>query len=902
MRPLSDQQAAVRNVLEADLDDDDDDDEVTITPNRRKKGTSKENADPNTLADDGKGDERASKNRPIRKKSVSPSVLTSGQQQTTPRSSSRRKQALVAREGGTDGDEGQTSAPSTPKSGRSRATTKSASSKFIEAVDSNSSPSTSSVSRSGRSTPSRSQNSSPAIGRVTKPAKPTVKSVAKVVVTPGTKQRAEQHGKSNRKGLGSPEVEGGADVSAKRSRKETPKAKGKTKSVAEQDSTSSSRKPEAEKVSASPKLVKKMTPQVEGSPRSKGGRVRKQPTQIEESSAKTSVKKQTPGAAVESPKVVPKKRQSIASKLQIDMVSTAFQPDTPKRKRRSPAKLLYDLDSSPEFMPVGKKNSGRTASKAEDSKTLPKKANTAPPKPKLKVSTLKNYESDPEDKDITSEEDSDVYQSGQEEESDSSDGPTQSDEDLDDLESSGKKKKVMVRKSKAKKSKGAAKDKPARKAAVSKAKRVMTPRVPSRQVPLPDVVSPLQEAQLRLHVGAVPDSLPCREDEFAEIFTFTEGKIQEGIGGCMYISGLPGTGKTATVKEVIRTLEEDKSAGGLPDFRFIEVNGMRLTEPNQAYVQIWQGLTGGEKCTAEHARNLLEKRFTSADKKSGKKTVTTVLVVDELDMLWNKKQSVLYNIFEWPTYKWAKLVVLAIANTMDLPERVMINRVSSRIGLTRLNFSPYTHEQLTEIVAARLHGLSVFDRDAVNLVARKVSSLSGDARRALDICRRATEIAQRHQERKKAEASHEAAANKVKKSGAKKSASYHHEDEAESESVVGMIHVTQAHKEMFCSPKMMAIRCCSPFEKMFLQTLVAIFAKTGIEETSLGRAHELLSELALVEGYGALSTTRAHSVAGRLIGMRLVLGEPGKSGRLDMKVRLNVSTDDVNFALKKDYA
>ena len=61
-----------------------------------------------------------------------------------------------------------------------------------------------------------------------------------------------------------------------------------------------------------------------------------------------------------------------------------------------------------------------------------------------------------------------------------------------------------------------------------------------------------------------------------------------------------------------------------------------------------------------------------------------MLVVDELDMLWNKKQSVLYNIFEWPTYKWAKLVVLAIANTMDLPERVMINRVSSRYWPPRL--------------------------------------------------------------------------------------------------------------------------------------------------------------------------------------------------------------------------
>ena len=45
----------------------------------------------------------------------------------------------------------------------------------------------------------------------------------------------------------------------------------------------------------------------------------------------------------------------------------------------------------------------------------------------------------------------------------------------------------------------------------------------------------------------------------------------------------------------------------------------------------------------------------------------TVLLVDELDMLWNRKQSVLYNLFDWPTYKTARLVVLAIANTMDLP-------------------------------------------------------------------------------------------------------------------------------------------------------------------------------------------------------------------------------------------
>ena len=94
--------------------------------------------------------------------------------------------------------------------------------------------------------------------------------------------------------------------------------------------------------------------------------------------------------------------------------------------------------------------------------------------------------------------------------------------------------------------------------------------------------------------------------------------------------------------------------------------------------------------------------------------------------------------------------------------------------LTRQVFQPYTHTQLQTIVASRLEGLTIFHSDAIQLVARKVASLSGDARRALDICRRATEMAE--------------IAGKDK---------------------IGMEHVTRAHQEMFSSPKIMAIRCCS---------------------------------------------------------------------------------------------
>lgn len=117
-------------------------------------------------------------------------------------------------------------------------------------------------------------------------------------------------------------------------------------------------------------------------------------------------------------------------------------------------------------------------------------------------------------------------------------------------------------------------------------------------------------------------------------------------------------------------------------------------------------------------------------------------------MLCTKKQDVLYNLFEWPYKKNSKWIVVAIANAMNLPEQVA-SKISSRLGLSRMNFQPYTHAQLEEIVRLRLEELSIFDSDAITYAARKVAAVSGDARRALEICRRATELAERDNNQKK---------------------------------------------------------------------------------------------------------------------------------------------------------
>ncbi|VEL34382.1 unnamed protein product [Protopolystoma xenopodis] len=81
-----------------------------------------------------------------------------------------------------------------------------------------------------------------------------------------------------------------------------------------------------------------------------------------------------------------------------------------------------------------------------------------------------------------------------------------------------------------------------------------------------------------------------------------------------------------------------------------------------------------------------------------------LLIIDELDLLCSRRQDVLYSLFDWPTRPRGRrsLVCLAIANTMDLPERMLHHRVASRLGLTRLPFVPYSHEQLASIVRVRL--------------------------------------------------------------------------------------------------------------------------------------------------------------------------------------------------------
>jgi origin recognition complex subunit 1 len=255
----------------------------------------------------------------------------------------------------------------------------------------------------------------------------------------------------------------------------------------------------------------------------------------------------------------------------------------------------------------------------------------------------------------------------------------------------------------------------------------------AKRPPPPAPADEFVHASQRLRLSSVPSRLPCRDDERKRISEYVENAIRSnGLGAAMYVSGMPGTGKTATVHEVIKALRDDPT---LPRFRFVEINGMRLPDPFHVYSKLWEEISPiSERIAPKRAAERLERHFSSASTPHD----CVVLLADELDHMVTAKQDVLYNLFEWPSRRNARLIVIGVANTMDLPERLG-PKMQSRLGYARIVFAPYTREQVETIVRERLGELEVFEPGAVQMAARKVAASSGDVRRALQICSRAAD-------------------------------------------------------------------------------------------------------------------------------------------------------------------
>ena len=468
------------------------------------------------------------------------------------------------------------------------------------------------------------------------------------------------------------------------------------------------------------------------------------------------------------------------------------------------------------------------------------------------------------------------------------------------------------------------------------------------------MASPYSQARTTLHVSAVPDSLPCRSHEFSTVYSYLHSAITDGSGACIYISGTPGTGKTATVREVVASLTQAVYADELDDFNFVEINGMKVTEPHQSYSLLWEALKG-DRVSPAHALSLLEHEFSHPSPRR----IPCVVLMDELDQLVTRNQSVMYNFFNWPALRHSRLIVLAVANTMDLPERTLSNKISSRLGLARITFPGYTHKQLMEIITSRLSGVpgDIVNKDAIQFASQKVAAVSGDARRALDICRRAVELAEEekaaYDEQQGSAASQTGTPSKTGRKDKSRRMSQLNSADTEKENTdpdqnatassnpdVGRVTIRtikRAINESTSSPMSQHLRSLPLASKLFLAALLARIRRTGVAESTLGEVlleakgvashnvNDVQSIRWLLESKDMVPSINAGELAGWELGKTQALqrvqgmssaamelveagivavemkgGFGGSGGERAAKVRLRIAEEEVRSALGRD--
>jgi Cdc6-like AAA superfamily ATPase len=111
-----------------------------------------------------------------------------------------------------------------------------------------------------------------------------------------------------------------------------------------------------------------------------------------------------------------------------------------------------------------------------------------------------------------------------------------------------------------------------------------------------------------------------------------------------------------------------------------------------------------------------------------------IIVLDEIDQLC---RNVIYNVYSWTTLKRSSLILIGIANDIDLIHSLSL---TPRTGASPvlIHFEAYTKSQIQEIILSRLgHDHSdLFDPKAIEFIAGKCAT-SGDIRKALQLCIRA---------------------------------------------------------------------------------------------------------------------------------------------------------------------
>lgn len=267
----------------------------------------------------------------------------------------------------------------------------------------------------------------------------------------------------------------------------------------------------------------------------------------------------------------------------------------------------------------------------------------------------------------------------------------------------------------------------------------MTPKTPLTPTAAQTIY---HQARQLFSRSADPGQLIERDDERTRLREFLARRDAPQPHGCLYVSGPPGTGKSAMVNEITNEVVAESTT-----IRKAYVNCMSIKSSKDLYMTLVRLLCEQSEIEEEDAVVMLQKMFVSKKKTQD----VSVVVLDEIDHILSLDLESLYRVFEWSMQKSSRLLLVGIANALDLTDRFLPRLKSRNLKPELLPFLPYTAVQVKAIIIKRLKSLLPTDKAdsdyipffhpvAIELCSRKVSSQTGDLRKAFEICRRALDM------------------------------------------------------------------------------------------------------------------------------------------------------------------
>jgi cell division control protein 6 len=244
-----------------------------------------------------------------------------------------------------------------------------------------------------------------------------------------------------------------------------------------------------------------------------------------------------------------------------------------------------------------------------------------------------------------------------------------------------------------------------------------------------------------LYALVPPTGLLHRTEQKNEIIMELAPILMNSAVSCVFVYGNPGTGKTAVITELTAELEDEaknrkvkliKAYVNCSENRTettILVDVLSQINPSKTYPRV--GWTRS-KAVSEFIK-------VTEDLKTN-----IIIVLDEADYaLKESGDDIIYRLSRINEKAGSKVSTILISNDVRVGEYIK-PRTQSTLGRVKVVFSPYTAEELLDILKDRVK--NAFNRDVVSdQVVQKISEIEasrgGDARKALELIDSCAKIA-----------------------------------------------------------------------------------------------------------------------------------------------------------------